>query len=237
MSNVEHYRNADDWIGSYLANYLDSETWSLESNISYRKADLIIPIGSSTEASKTDAENAKRIHRSLKNLTPVQAMDSRIWTYLTHHVFQEYMSARWLLTKQEVTKGALDRYFANTKREVIRNGIARLWWYGYLTYDPTKENPYELTDFLLSTQNLPHGLLERTVGDNKEWLMGMLEILMKYKDEYPDIMMKKYIDKFVVYLNFVGGVTVLDCVKNEDLDNLFLQWIQKENIKSALIQV
>ncbi|MBO1911141.1 hypothetical protein J4G37_40925, partial [Microvirga sp. 3-52] len=99
------------------------------------------------------------------------------------------------------------------------------------------ENPYELTDFLLSTQNLPHGLLERTVGDNKEWLMGMLEILMKYKDEYPDIMMKKYIDKFVVYLNFVGGVTVLDCVKNEDLDNLFLQWIQKENIKSALIQV
>lgn len=227
-NNVYNYQYGDNWIDGYLTEMLDSDQWYLESRISYQKANLIIPTGNNRDASKTDAENSKRIHRSLKNLTPTQAIDSRIWTYLTHNVYHEYMAARWLQNQKEISKGTLERYFANSNREIIRNGIARLWWYGYLTYDPSREKPYELTDFLLSNQNLAQGILERTIGNNKEWLVNMLDVILKYKDDYPSVIHSDNIKKFTKYLNFAGGVTLLDCLDKPELEAFFLKWIQKE---------
>ena len=230
LNNIHNYQNTDSWIDSYLTEELDSDQWYLESRISYKKANLIIPKGSNREASKTDAENSKRIHRSMKNLTPAQAIDPRIWTYLTHNVYQEYMSARWLQNQNEISKGTIERYFANSNRELIRNGIARLWWYGWLTYDPSRDDPYELTDFLLSNQNIAQGMLERTIGNNKEWLVNILDVILKYKNEYPSVIHSDNIKKFTKYLNFSGGVTLLDCLDKPELENFFLQWILKEKL-------
>lgn len=225
LNNIPHYQKAENWIGPYITETLESDIWFLESRISYQKANLILP--KHGEGSKTDAENAKRIHHSLKNLTPAQATDSRIWTYLTHDVYQEYMVARWL---QKVTKGALERYFASTNRLLIRNGIARLWWYGYLTYDETRENPYELTEFALSNQDIVVSLLERNLGNSKKWLINTLDVINNYKNEYPNITSSKSITSLAKYFNFCGGVALLDCMDKEDTKKLIEVWISKEGL-------
>lgn len=233
MSNVERYKSAQDWVGSYLTDVAGMENWFLESRILYQKVKLEMTDGNNREVSKTDAENAKRIHKSLKALTPAQAVDSRIWTYLTHVVYPEYMAARWLNQKDEVPKGTLERYFANNNREIIRNGIARLWWYGYLTYDIKRDDPYELTDFLLSNQNIAQALLERNLGNNKQWLINMLDVILKYKDDYPKILISDNIKALAKYINFTGGVIVLDCLSKDATEALFLEWIQKKEIKKV----
>ncbi|WP_367869913.1 DUF6339 family protein [Paenibacillus larvae] len=41
------------------------------------------------------------------------------------------------LDKDKPEEAIKERYFlmANRDRALIRNGIARLWWYGYVSYD------------------------------------------------------------------------------------------------------
>src|SRR4051794_29110562 len=42
-----------------------------------------------------DAENAIRLFNALPKLSQVQAMDERLWAYLSHGPYWEYMTARW----------------------------------------------------------------------------------------------------------------------------------------------
>lgn len=225
LNNVTYYQKEENWIGPYLTETLDTDNWFLESRISYQKANLILP--NPGEGSKTDAENAKRIHHSLKNLTPSQATDQRIWTYLTHNVYQEYMAARWL---QKVSKGSLERYFAGTNRLLIRNGIARLWWYGYLTYDEMRVNPYELTEFALSNQDIVFSLFERNLANSRNWLVNTLGIIKNLKDDYPSMTSSKNMNSLAKYFNFCGGVALLDSMAKEDIKKLIENWILKEGL-------
>ncbi|MCU5310516.1 DUF6339 family protein [Bacillus cereus] len=232
LNNLKSYQNDQEWVGTYLTDIAGMETWYLESRISFKKVELVLKNRKGGEISKTDAENAKLLHASLKNLTPAQAVDARIWTYLTHIVYPEYMKARWLNNKNEISKGTIARYFASTNREVIRNGIARLWWYGYLTYDKEREDPYELTYFLLSNQNIAQALLERNLGNNKKWLINILDVLRKLKEEYPLIMHSNNIKLLAKYINISGGITVLDCLDKDATEKFVREWIKNNKIDS-----
>lgn len=237
MNNIEHYSTGESWIEDYIAKNLEEENWRLESRLSFKKAKLKIVSGGTREMSRTDAENAKLIHDSLRNLTPAQAIDERIWVYLTHEVYPEYMAARWIGDIVEISKAKIQRYFAGSNRELIRNGIARLWWYGYLTYDNKRDNPYELTELLLSNQNLAQSMLERTIGNNRIWLINMLDLILRYKEEYPSLIQSKNIKKFAKYLNVTGGVTVLDCLDKENLEGFFLKWVNNNLTQEELVSV
>lgn len=222
--NADNYKSKKIWVDSYLQSIFTTGNWSLESKISYEVVELTTGDGKSE--SKYDAENAKRIHHSLRHLTPAQATDPRIWTYLAHTVYYDYMQRRWL-NKEQTAMGTLTRFFATTNRELIRNGIARLWWYGYLTFDSSRKDPYELTDLLLSNQDIAQGLLERKLGNNKEWLLTILDCIMKYKEEHPDITKSASMTKIMKQLNYAGGVSLLDVLNKDDMELLFQGILKK----------
>ena len=120
-----------------------------------------------------DAENAKTIHSALGDLPLTLSIDERFWSYLTHAVFWKYMIKRWPLANglqsKEGPVGYLrEHYFfmGNRDRALIRNGISRLWWYGYVSHDPLRENPYELTEVLLEKLDIAQQLLERSYSRN-----------------------------------------------------------------------
>ena len=113
---------------------------------------LLLP----TDGDLKDAENAVRLHRAFANITPVQARDPRLWTRFTHVEFWRYMRARWPVDRymgdtKKAERYVESRYFVPRAegRALLRNGMARLWWYAYLTYDDTRATPYELTAVLL----------------------------------------------------------------------------------------
>ena len=97
-----------------------------------------------------DLENAKIVHRAFPELTPLQARDPRLWTRLTHVECWDYMRKRWDVDrvvgadsrKEEFLRW---RYFLrrHESRALLRNGIARLWWYAHLTHDRNRADPYE----------------------------------------------------------------------------------------------
>ncbi|SRR5258706_507725 len=167
-----------------------------------------------------DAENAVQIHKTFPNLTPLQARDPRLWTRLCHVEFWSYMINRWPIERylkdgQKKTDGRiLERYFISQSqgRSLMRNGIARLWWSAHLSFGPDRENPYELTQVLMSTLDITQSILERSIGRAPNIIHGFLAFLLRHKDELltGGNINRIKIRQLTKFLNMYGGVSILD---------------------------
>lgn len=219
-TNLANYRREDRWV-TQLETRASRE---IETRIEMNSAlALDEPDGESLK----DLENAIRVHKALRQLTPLQARDPRVWTRLAHVDCWEYMRQRWPVERWEKDgeeKGArnvIERYFVprSDSRALLRNGIARLWWTAWLTHDTTRDNPYELTAVLLSSLDVAQQILERNMGRGPDILGGFLEFLLQNKaqiltggDKNRDRI--RHLAKF---LNMYGGVCLLDCLSQTDI--------------------
>ena len=192
------------------------------------EADLLLP---EEGGDNFDIANTKIIYNAYKNLTETQASDPRLWVYLTHIQYWSYMRKRWPLEKFEEDTELEDekqevkdkkvrfiewRYHLKTSntRRLLRNGISRLWWYGYMTYDQnqTSGDPFELTKVLLSYLDIAQSLLERSLGRNKNVLCAFLTYLSKNPNLKRDEIRSK-----IKEINLIGGVRNLTVLDREEI--------------------
>ena len=181
-----------------------------------------------------DLENSLRIYRMLPDLAPVQARDPRLWTRLCHEEFWEYMRLRWDASKHASDTARQARYIQShyfiaqaQSRALLRNGIARLWWYAHLTHDLSREKPFELTEVLLSTLDITQQVLERSLGRSRGILFGFLEFLFQIREE--GIALKReQIREMAKRLNMTGGVTLLDTLTAKEISALLREDLQDQ---------
>lgn len=223
-SNLGIYKEEEVWVDHYFG----AITWSFPSKIRIESIDLHMPQSSTIHF---DFENTKKIYTSLKELSILQATDERLWAYLTHTIFWKYMRKRWpvesYLDKDKPEEAIKERYFfmANRDRALIRNGIARLWWYGYVSYDEDREDPFELTKVLLSKLDIAQSLLERSFSRNPDITKAVLSVLKQKELESSFIDRRNFRD-LMMYINQLGGVTILDTLDREDLEELIRKKIE-----------
>ena len=77
---------------------------------------LIIP----DEGNNYDFENAQIIYEKYRDLDRTQATDHRLWAYLSHIEFSEYMNKRFSITKQPTEKRGSIR---THKRTIFNAGL------------------------------------------------------------------------------------------------------------------
>lgn len=224
--NLRRYKSQKPWtddVPGGKSGWLSTEVAPQE------KLDLRLPVGEDLK----DLENAIIVHRALQQLTPVQARDPRLWTRLTHVECWDYMRARWDIERNgsdqdKAEKFIVRRYFvaSNESRALVRNGLARLWWYGYLSHDANRKNPYELTGVLLSSLDITQTILERSLGRVPAVNHGFLEFLLLHKAELigPGDDKRLRVRQLAKYLNLIGGVTLLDCLTKSEV----MSQLQKE---------
>lgn len=215
-ANLTKYSSIESWVESYAGgNIFCRETGIVVS----RLRPLIMPDGSE----KRDLENAQIVFEDLKLLTPVQATDERLWAYLAHVQYWEYMVKRWGVEDREREKPVqfiLDRYFLRTHGigSLVRHGISRLWWFGYLTHDEKRTDRYELTKILLGNQDIQNGLLQRELSKNRDIRVATLQYLSERKEKI-ELAGKgrgghgKVVQYLFRGLNFAGGVYLLDALQ------------------------
>lgn len=165
----------------------------------------------------TDAENAQRVYGHMKALSDSQASDERIWIAYTLSEQLEYMKYRW---KTASSQDMLNRYFFNysRNRSLFRNGIARLWWIGRVTYDEKREDPFELTKFLCNHQDFIETICGRSTFNNptvqKATLNALYDVLKDRKSDNREI-----IREVAKYVNLLAGTFVLDMLSYEEIYN------------------
>ncbi|MDD5199832.1 MAG: DUF6339 family protein [Terrimicrobiaceae bacterium] len=172
---------------------------------------------------KPDAEASQLIFQWLSNLTPVQAADERLWVLLTHSTFSEYVHKRWgdsLERSEKPTELILDRWFFRGigLRRLFHNGISRLWWFGWVTHDNQRANPFELTDALLSLQEIQVAFLERSIGSCKPLLRVVLETVKKHEAALRSTPKRgDVIQGWAKEIRLYGGAYLLDAVPPDRL--------------------
>ena len=120
------------------------------------RLDLVLP---TLDPSMGDYANTIAIHRAFKDiLTPKQASNPYLWSYLAQCEYWPYTAKRWASPGMSVDT-IIQRFFCYTEKGsrigFLRNSISRLWWAGYLTYQEDKPgNPYELTKLLYSNSDI-----------------------------------------------------------------------------------
>lgn len=165
--NLNKYQSSSFWMDEHFINQ-NMPKYYFDTGIEVADYQLI------SGGPETDFQNAKIVFEAFKNkLNPVQASDLRLWAYLAHVQHWEYMSHRWKIDipdeeddegseerkkspREKMIDRVKTRYFFGDSRgkAFVRQGIARLYWSAYLTYDDTNDNPYEYTEFFLSKCNL-----------------------------------------------------------------------------------
>ena len=177
----------------------------------------------SKSINKTDPERCVLIYKALQNLTPQQATDERIWTYLTHFVFWDYSRTRWLgpETGDKLKKAVDSHFFVGGVRGMVRdNAISRLWWMAHVC----NRLDYDLKDCLealMFREDVRANVMERASFCRSVPVMNsLMKYLLKSWKGNQELHDRETFRNMCKELNRVGGVRLLDSMKPNELDDL-----------------
>lgn len=236
---TEIKENIKDYLSSYLSqnNQRFLELLNIK-EVDYEN-DLIVT--DLENSSRDDLANSITLYEKYKDIPLSLASNEKFWAFLAHTDYWNYMCQRWPVKKQDknIVNYIKNRYFFGDKK-FYRNGLSRLWWYAYLTYDPNKEDPYYYTRLMLSEQEIANLLIETTqVSRNQVALKAILEVINKVGKLQETGEIKKiknrrqFIRNLIKYVNLVGGVTLWDQLSEEEAFDKVWEYVD-QNIERNL---
>lgn len=174
-----------------------------------------------------DFENARILYEMLKGIDPTLASDQRLWAWLAHVPFMEYMAKRWPVDKQSKEKRAgyiVGHWFVKTQASTsyMRHGIAMLWWGAYSTYSSERDDPFELTKEFFSMQDYTRTLFGSLGRSDK-----FIRVLLEYVVENPDLFdaHKEARIRFLMRrLNYAGGYKIIPDLSVAEIKKLINQY-------------
>ncbi|QUW20484.1 hypothetical protein JSQ81_11490 [Sporosarcina sp. Marseille-Q4063] len=185
--------------------------------------------------SKYDAENIQIFHEKFRDIPIELASEESFWSYFSHVEFWEYMQIRWPLKNDTDTSSIRNRYFFGKDRPLFRHGIARLWWYGHLTYNPVLDDPYHYTKVAFKDQDRARLLIETVnISRNRVALFATLDVLLTL-DNWTvegkiEIIMgerENVIRPLMQFINSVGGVMIWDLLSPEEAEEKIMSFIHQ----------
>lgn len=248
--NIEKYQGTEQWVESYFISK-DMPNYYFDTEIEVPDYQLIIG------GPETDFQNAKILYEAFsQSINPVQASDLRLWAYLAHIQHWDYMNTRWKIDapdeedeeaddaqgeeqgeeKKTRANKILDRigyrYFfkASRGKAFVRQGISRLFWSAYLTYDADNENPYEYTEYFFSKQDIFTSITERSYARNKILVLAVLKELKAHPE-----LGRTEIRLFLAKLNQAGAIKVLDFLDKGQAEELCAE-VMTEVINVKMLQ-
>ena len=233
--NIEKYQGTEQWAESYFISK-DMPNYYFDTEIEVPDYQLIIG------GPETDFQNAKILYDAFsQSINPVQASDLRLWAYLAHIQHWDYMNTRWKIDAPDEEDEEVDdaqgeeqgeekktsankildrigyRYFfkASKGKAFVRQGISRLFWSAYLTYDADNDNPYEYTEYFFSKQDIFTSITERSYARNKVLVLAALKELKAHPE-----LGRTEIRLFLAKLNQAGAIKVLDFLDKAQAEEL-----------------
>ena len=223
-TNQPNYsKKSNDWVSQIFGD----RVYSKESRIDVSLPDL----------NHADGEfmNVVSFYNAMREkLTPKQASNPYLWSWLTHCHYWEYTHERW--SKEEMSEDMIkQRFFCSFQTKnpegnrvgFLRNSISRLWWFGYLTYQDDAKKPYELTELMLSNSDLCQSVMERNFSMNREVTIGILSAIKEINDDpnMRDVGAVSNGDHYewrplCKYINRYGGVVLLDTLDRNEIKKL-----------------
>jgi len=129
-----------------------------------------------------DSKCARDLHYSLRQLPRNVARDRRLWLYLAHEHYSEYLYKRWDLNNGKSVNVLKERIgLIGGLAGLAGHGLARLWSAAELSLDKSNgDDNYWLLETALSNQDIHQKLFESQVCINQNLLRNLLKTLRNY---------------------------------------------------------
>ena len=166
----------------------------------------------------TEAKNVEIVYSNLQFLTDSQASDERLWVGLGLSYFWKYIKYRWAIDGRSSVDTLRNHFFfgMGPRVSLTRQGVARLWWIGRLTYDGQRSDPFELTKLVCEQASFIPDILERNTSNNPRIVHAFLDALLAFRKEGIQIT-RDLVSELSKYLNVLGGTYLLDCLSPEKI--------------------
>lgn len=184
-----------------------------------------VPLKTSENSRNPEKENIKIIYESLKELTPVQAIQEKLWvamynTYYQDHIFDYVDSIVGNKNFEKRLKSSIIYTWGPNRSKIVQN-IARMWWLGYYLYDEENEqNPYELLDFYTNSTDIVGKstvFFSSNLTNNSNLTLGILDGIRELIEAEIIENKRTYYTEINKYFNLVGGVRMLDFMSREEV--------------------
>lgn len=175
-----------------------------------------------SSAQTDDFENVKKMYGTLKEvISPAMASDERLWAGMSmgSNCWQ-YINARWKKDRWNENTIKDHFYFAHGgRRSLTRNGLARLWWIGFLTYDSQGTDHWHYTKFACTYQRFIVDVLERNTGNSKKLIFSCINACEKYASDHGGKMVETNMMRDLQkYMSILGGTYLIDMIDQQDLE-------------------
>ena len=229
---INYYRNdTNQWIYD-LFDYDPFEFFIEVSDI------VLAPIPDGHQKGTMEMENCKIIYTKLFNISESQAADERLWAGLCNGVFYKYVRERWDYPNRKLKNTAVDasnvlsRFFfsGGTRAGLYRNTLAKCWWIGKMTYQPNQSNKFELLDSLGSDDfatKVSDLFYSNTFSSNPTITKGICKGWKIFSDNGIKLTVKEYFRPALQYMNAYGGGIILDALSEDEIKDVFFDFIQQ----------
>lgn len=178
----------------------------------------------STERASTDAAFSELVYKSISGLDPSIARDPRLWTYLSHTFFLNYLRNRYPLPDDEEKsiKEIKTHYFCtDEKRSIERNnGVSRLWWMAYVVSRVEELGLDEALKAFLTRTDVRANIFERpTTSQNINVLTGILKALHNSLQENSALFERNVFREFMKEINLWGGMILIGDLEQAEIDS------------------
>ena len=221
---TEHVNQNLEW---YYSREPDDNLEETFQPVDVRNSNLLVEplrskliFGSSLTTSESDAKNAYTVFGAMKNLSPHQATDERLWVYLSHTECKTYATNRWLSDKKPADgrkiKKEISHFFVPSKsrtRNIFRsNAVSRLWWLGYLAHQVAPDDPKQFLEIILYRQDVANQILTRSTTANRLILTSIYEVLKEDWGKDRKLLQRIEFRNWMSKINIYGGVILLDAL-------------------------
>jgi Family of unknown function (DUF6339) len=215
-ANLDRYRSGD-------FAYMEADSsYFFEIDVEFDQAAL----GSMKEPTRNedeDIDNFALFYKALP-LTPYEAREERLWTYMSHIYLLSYARARWPIPVDDKDAVAHIRthFFARTKRQIERDNVAsRLWWMAHLCNRVSSMSLTDALKILLHQSDVRANLIERpTLSRSATVFSSILELLGESFAGENALFNRTTFREFMKRLNDHGGYVLLDVLEPKSLKEI-----------------
>lgn len=227
---INYYRKADnDWIYELF----DYDPFELFMEIpDFKLAPYMEKKG------EMDLQNCKIMYTNLMRISESQASDERLWAGLCNSTFYKYCRMRWDYQSKKLKNPDADAdavisrfFFKGTYRSgFYRNTLAKCWWVGHGTYQEIHGNKFELLDALgaddLSTK-ITDLFYSNTFASNPTIIKGICKGWKLFTDRGIKLTTREYFRPALQYMNALGGGILLDMLDEDEIKEIFVDYISQ----------
>lgn len=194
--------------------------WIHESRIQCPELELSYDV----DYNKSDRKNVEIVYEALRDLSPVNASDERLWAGVLFGQLWKFVRYRRAVelssgNEREILNSFL--FMRGIKRSCFINCLSRLWWAGYLLYDPENASHYAPIE-LISESAFPSNIMLLSSSNfmaDKKLALGVLDCISERKRKGEKIG-RYHFTEANKYLNCIGGVTLLDAMSREEVKKM-----------------